>query len=64
MFIYEFETVECSASGYSLFGGVGLAMEGYQDIIRRRGREGLALRRLRPGDAAGRGLHRQHRPGI
>ena len=31
MFIYEFETVECSASGYSLFGGVGLAMEGYQD---------------------------------
>ena len=40
MFTYEFETVECSASGYSLFGGVGLAMEGYQDIIRRRGREG------------------------
>ena len=40
MVIYEFERVECSAGSYSLFGGVGLAMEGYQDIIHRRGREG------------------------
>ena len=40
MVIYEFERVECSAGSYSLFGGAGLAMEGYQDIIRRRGREG------------------------
>ena len=42
MLEYEFEEIDCNdgGGGYSLFGGVGLAMEGYQDIIRRRGREG------------------------
>lgn len=31
---YEFETVNCdSASGYSLFGGVGLTTEGHREII-------------------------------
>lgn len=37
---YEFERLELSASGYSLFGGVGIQLEGHQERICRRGREG------------------------
>lgn len=38
---YEFETVNCdSASGYSLFGGVGLTTEGHREIIAQRTSEG------------------------
>lgn len=33
---YEFETLELSAGGYSLFGGVGIRMEGHQELICRR----------------------------
>ncbi len=34
---YAFETVNCdSASGYSLFGGVGLTTEGHREIIAQR----------------------------
>ena len=34
---YEFETVNCdSASGFSLFGGVGLVTDGHREIIARR----------------------------
>ena len=39
-FEYEFEPLELSAGGYSLFGGVGIQMEGHQEIICRRGAEG------------------------
>lgn len=38
---YEFETVNCdSATGYSLFGGVGLTTEGHREIIVQRASEG------------------------
>lgn len=37
---YEFETLELSAGGYSLFGGVGIRTEGHQEIICRWAREG------------------------
>lgn len=38
---YEFETVNCdSASGYSLFGGVGPSTEGHREIIAQRASEG------------------------
>ncbi len=40
MLIYEFEAVEASADGYSLFGGVGLSTSAHRDIIIRRGEEG------------------------
>jgi hypothetical protein len=40
MLEYEFETVECVESGYSLFGGIGLEAEGYREIIQRRGADG------------------------
>ena len=40
MLIYEFETVEAAASGYSMFGGVGLDTEGHREIIARRGSAG------------------------
>ena len=41
---YEFETVNCdSASGYSLFGGVGLTTEGHREIIAQRAAEGWRL---------------------
>lgn len=38
---YEFETVNCDgASGFSLFGGVGLVTDGHREIIARRASEG------------------------
>ena len=37
---YEFERMELTAGGYSLFGGVGIHLEGHQEVILRRGREG------------------------
>ena len=37
---YAFEPLELSAGGYSLFGGVGIRMEGHRAIIDRRGAEG------------------------
>lgn len=37
---YEFERVECTAGGYSLFGGVGLETDGHREIIQRRGIDG------------------------
>lgn len=38
---YELETVNCdSATGYSLFGGVGLTTEGHREIIAQRASEG------------------------
>lgn len=41
MLEYEFETVNCDdASGYSLFGGVGLETSGHQEIIRQRAADG------------------------
>ena len=39
-FEYEFERLELSAGGYSLFGGVGIQMKGHREIICRRGAEG------------------------
>ena len=37
MLEYEFETVQCDyGSGYSLFGGIGLETDGYQEAILRR----------------------------
>ena len=30
---YEFERLELSAGGYSLFGGVGIQLEGHQERI-------------------------------
>ena len=41
MLEYEFETINCdNASGYSLFGGVGLETCEHQEIICRRAAEG------------------------
>lgn len=41
MLEYEFETVACdNASGYSLFGGVGLETCEHQEIIRQRAANG------------------------
>lgn len=40
MLQYEFERVECSAGGYSLFGGVGLETDGHREIICRRAYDG------------------------
>ncbi|MGM9662482.1 MAG: DUF4177 domain-containing protein [Oscillospiraceae bacterium] len=40
MLVYEFETVDAGASGYSFFGGVGLTTETHREIIARRGAEG------------------------
>ena len=40
MLVYEFETVEAGAEGYSLFGGVGLSTAEHREIILRRGRDG------------------------
>lgn len=41
MLEYEFETIDCdAASGYSLFGGVGLSTEGHREAILRRAAEG------------------------
>ena len=40
MLEYTFETVSCDASGYSLFGGIGLETCEHQDRIRRRAAEG------------------------
>ena len=40
MLEYEFETVGCDISGYSLFGGVGLETCEHQECIRRRAAEG------------------------
>ena len=41
MLQYEFETVDCdNASGYSLFGGVGLETTRHREIICRRAAEG------------------------
>ena len=41
MWEYEFETVDCdNASGYSLFGGVGLETCEHREIICRRAAEG------------------------
>lgn len=37
---YEFERLELTAGGYSLFGGVGIHLEGHQEQICRRGRAG------------------------
>lgn len=37
---YEFETLDLSAGGYSLFGGVGIRTEGHQEVIRRRAAAG------------------------
>ena len=38
---YAFETIHCdAASGYSLFGGVGLSTEGHREAILRRAAEG------------------------
>ena len=37
---YDFETLELSAGGYSLFGGVGIQREGHREVILRRAREG------------------------
>ena len=37
---YEFERLELSAGGYSLFGGVGIHADGHREIICRRAREG------------------------
>ncbi len=37
---YDFETLELSAGGYSLFGGVGIQLEGHREVILRRAREG------------------------
>ena len=37
---YEFERMELTAGGYSLFGGVGIHLEGHREVILRRGREG------------------------
>ena len=37
---YEFEPLGLFAEDYSLFGGVGISMEGHWEIICRRGAEG------------------------
>ena len=37
---YDFETLELSAGGYSLFGGVGIQLEGHREVILRRAQEG------------------------
>ena len=37
---YEFERMELTAGGYSLFGGVGNHLEGHREVILRRGRDG------------------------
>ena len=37
---YEFEVLELSAGGYSLFGGVGIQTDGHREIIGRRAQEG------------------------
>ena len=40
---YDFETLELSAGGYSLF-GVGIQLEGHREVILRRAQEGWRYR--------------------
>jgi len=37
---YEFERLELTAGGYSLFGGVGIQTDGHREIILRRAKDG------------------------
>ena len=39
-YIYEFERMDLQMGGYSLMGGVGLHLEGHQEIILRRSADG------------------------